>query len=86
MTCRTETRRSADRARGSGAATEPICRRLLDIEQAIEGAAEVCDEPLEWICDAAITGKLPVYHLAGGPRIDEVELARALAARRAEWR
>jgi hypothetical protein len=86
MTCRTEARRSADRARASGASTEPICRRLLDIEQATEVAAEVCDEPLEWICFMATTGKLPVYRLAGGPRIDEVELAKALAAQQAKWR
>ena len=66
----------------SGVPAEPICRRLLDIEQGAyeEGVA------VEWICHRIMAGELPIYHLAGGPRIDEVELARILAAYRSKRR
>ena len=55
---------------------EPVCRRLLPPVQAAEG----CGVPLEWIWYLNMTGELPTYHLPGGRRIDEVELARVLAA------
>jgi len=67
-------------AETSGAPNEPVCRRLLDFRQAAQAARESHGVPAEWVWHLVMTGEIPVYHLAG-PRIDEVELARVLAAR-----
>ena len=59
------------------AASEPICCRLLTIEQAAEFAGVSIRHIWRWI----MTGKLEELLLEGGTRIDEVELTKLLCGR-----
>jgi excisionase family DNA binding protein len=77
MTCRTKPRHAADRADKTGTTAAPICRRLFTIEQ----AADVRGVPAHEIRQLIMNRALPAYRLAGGIRIDEVELAELLSTR-----
>jgi hypothetical protein len=71
MTERTKPSRATDRTEHAGADAKPICRRLFTIAQ----AAELAGVPVQAICSLINARKLEAYVLAGGVRIDEVELA-----------
>lgn len=73
MTDRTTTRQATDQSEDGGIA--PRCRRLLSIEQ----AADTGDVSMQEIRRCIQSGKLPAYRVAGGLRIDEVELAVCLS-------
>ena len=66
----------AEQPKRAEAAAGPICRRLLTIQQ----AADLAGEPAQRICHWIRTRKLEGYVLAGGPRIDEVELADCISS------
>lgn len=72
-TARTKATVAANQA---GAAAKPICRRLFSIHQ----AADFADVPDQWIYKWIKTRKLEAYVLAGGIRIDEVELADCVSS------
>ena len=74
----------AERPKRAEAAAGPICRRLLTIQQ----AADVAGVPVDRICHWVRTRKLEAYVLAGGVRIDEIELADCISspASRQPWR
>jgi excisionase family DNA binding protein len=73
----TEAHQATERPVDAGSA-EPVCRRLLSVEQAAEFAGVSVEQIWLWIT----TGKLKAYRLyAGRVRIDEVELADLLSAR-----
>ena len=65
-----------DRPQRAEAAATPICRRLFTIQQ----AADFAGVPVERICHWIRTRKLEGYVLAGGIRIDEVELADCISS------
>jgi excisionase family DNA binding protein len=65
-----------ERPKRAEAVAGPICRRLLTIQQ----AADVAGVPVERICRWVRTRKLEAYVLAGGIRIDEVELADCISS------
>ena len=67
--------KAADRAEHAGAAAKPICCRLFTIQQAADSAGV----PVQWICGWIKMRKLEAYVLAGGIRIDEVELADCIS-------
>jgi hypothetical protein len=68
--------KATDAANQAGAAAEPICRRLFSIHQ----AADFAEVPVQWIYSWIKTRKLEAYVLAGGIRIDEVELADCISS------
>ena len=68
--------KATDAANQAGAAAEPICRRLFSIQQ----AADFAGVPAQWIYSWIETRKLEAYVLAGGIRIDEVELADCISS------
>ena len=76
MTQRMKPDRTTDRADEAGAAVPPICRRLFSIQQ----AADFAGVPVQWICHWIKTRKLEAYVLAGGLRVDEVELAGCISS------
>jgi hypothetical protein len=69
--------KSADRVEHAEAAPDPICHRLFNIQQ----AADFADVPVQRICHWIRTRKLEAYVLAGGLRIDDVDLADCMWAR-----
>jgi hypothetical protein len=68
--------KTTDRVEHAGAAPDPICHRLFNIQR----AADFADVPVQRICNWIRTRKLEAYVLAGGIRIDEVELADCISA------
>ena len=68
--------KATDAANQAGAAAEPICRRLFSIHQ----AADFAGVPVQWIYSWMKTRKLEACVLAGGIRIDEVELADCVSS------
>jgi hypothetical protein len=74
---KTKPRSGTGRPERAGAAANPICRRLFDLQQ----AADFAGVPVRVICHWIRMGKLEAYHLGGGRvRIDEVELADRISS------
>jgi hypothetical protein len=76
MTERAKRGRGTDHTEHAGADAKPICRRLFTIAQAADGAGV----PVQVICSLINSCKLEAYVLAGGVRIDGVELADLLVS------
>ena len=74
LTSRTKAK-GTDRPEHAGAAAKPICHRHLTMQQ----AADFSGVPVPRICNWIRTHKLEAYILAGGIRIDELQLADCIS-------